>query len=243
MGRTVVVGDVHGCAAELDELFDRIAVARDDRVVMVGDLVMRGPQPREVLALVRQVGGLSVRGNHEWRLLQWRQLRTTGRRRKRVSNSDDRILRSKSLARTAASFSDEDWHQLETMPLHIALPQHDLLVVHAGLVPGRPLESQDERALMYMRCLDANGEALEARNSGVLWGTRYVGPPHVTFGHNAQSEPQLHDWATGRDTGCVYGGKLTALVLEEDELVPRALAGRRNHLVTVDARETYVAIR
>ena len=50
----------------------------------------------------------------------------------------------------------------------------------------------------------------------------YEGPPHVVFGHNAQSEPQIHAWATGIDTGVVYGEKLTAMVLEKRQPVPPA---------------------
>jgi hypothetical protein len=72
-----------------------------------------------------------------------------------------------------------------------------------------------------MRTLDGKGRWSSDADAGVLWGARYEGPPHVVFGHNARPEPQLHPWATGLDTGCVYGGKLTALVLDEGERVPR----------------------
>jgi hypothetical protein len=73
----------------------------------------------------------------------------------------------------------------------------------------------------------------------VLWGTRYAGPPQIIFGHNAAPGLQLHPWATGLDTGCVYGGRLTALVLGFRQRVPRSIAARRSLLVSVAARRVW----
>jgi len=66
------------------------------------------------------------------------------------------------------------------------------------------------------------GEIIE-KDGIVLWGRRYTGPPHVVFGHNAQLEPQLHPWATGIDTGVVYGERLTALVPRGARVLAAAL--------------------
>ena len=73
----------------------------------------------------------------------------------------------------------------------------------------------------------------------VLWGERYTGPPHVVFGHNALPAPQIHRWATGLDTGAVYGGRLTAMVLLPREKPPPA-GERASVLVSVPARRAYV---
>jgi hypothetical protein len=61
-----------------------------------------------------------------------------------------------------------------------------------------------------------------AGRRGALWATHYEGPPHVVFGHSRTStEPQLHPWATGIDTGCVYGGQASRrVVLDEGEPMP-----------------------
>ncbi|HZO15388.1 MAG TPA: metallophosphoesterase, partial [Polyangiaceae bacterium] len=97
MSRTIVVGDVHACARELGDLCKHLSVTPDDRLFFVGDLIMRGPDPAGVMELVRALGARSVRGNHEERLLRWRE-----------SPSDNQAL-----ARTAKALSDEDWRFLE----------------------------------------------------------------------------------------------------------------------------------
>jgi hypothetical protein len=109
--------------------------------------------------------------------------------------------------------------------------------VHAGVVPGVPVHRQDTRWLMYKRSVGPSHEAIEHRGR-VLWGERYVGPPHVVFGHNAMIDVQIHPWATGIDTGCVYGGRLTAMVLRKGESPPPP-EHRRSVLVSVPARKKY----
>ena len=110
-------------------------------------------------------------------------------------------------------------------------------VVHAGLVPGVPIERQDPRTLMYVRCLGPKCEPIEDR-TGRLWGERYLGPPHVVFGHNAIEGLQLHPHATGLDTGAVYGHELSALVLGDGQAPPPP-GERRQAIVSVRARRAY----
>src|SRR5688500_18400568 len=71
MGRTVIVGDVHGCREELDALLDKVGFATGDRLIFVGDLVARGPASLGVLDIARRTGAVIVRGNHEEKLLSW----------------------------------------------------------------------------------------------------------------------------------------------------------------------------
>jgi hypothetical protein len=236
LSRTLLIGDVHGCADELRELGERVGVSESDRVWLVGDLVVRGPDPHGVMAWIRAIGARSVRGNHEARLLRWRRL-ASGELEPQ-GRSDRALLKSEWLARCAAALSDEDWAALEALPLWLRVPEHELLVVHAGLEPGLPVEEQREHVLLHCRTVDDGGRPSDLRDGGAPWGSRYQGPPHVVFGHNALEEPQLHAWATGIDTGCVYGGALTALVLEDGQAVPPP-ADRRCCLVSVKARRRY----
>ncbi|EYF07183.1 metallophosphoesterase family protein [Chondromyces apiculatus] len=228
MPRTIIVGDVHGCRDELAALLEHIGLVTSDRVVMVGDLVVRGPDPCGTLDLLREVGAISVRGNHEDRLLRWHAGKgdPRGEPLGEMSKVTARLLRKR------------DWAWLETLPYWIDLPEQGIRVVHAGVVPGLPIERQDPHTLMYVRCLGRYGEPVERRGGKQLWGEAYMGPPHLVFGHNAKPEPQLHPWATGVDTGAVYGGRLTAMVLREGEPVPPP-ASRLDVLVSVPSRRRY----
>lgn len=228
MPRTIIIGDVHGCKEELERLLEHVGFTDGERLVAVGDLVVRGPDPCGTLDLLREARALSVRGNHEDRLLRWRAGRddTRGEPLGELSKTTARALRKR------------DWAWLEALPHWIDLPEHGLRVVHAGLIPGLPIERQDPHTLMYVRSLGRYGEPVERRGGRVPWGQAYAGPPHVVFGHNAQSEPQIHPWATGIDTGAVYGGRLTAMVLCDGEPVPPP-ASRFDVLVSVPARRRY----
>ncbi len=229
MGRTLIIGNVHGCAAELDALLARLAVGEADRVVFVGDLLARGPDSRGVLAKVRALGARSVLGNHEERLLAARDARSRGEPGPRMGPAHRRVF---------DELDDDDWALLESLPLSIELPEHELRVVHAGVVPGVPFEEQDPWLLTHIRTIDAEGIPSN-RFGGTLWGADYDGGPHVVFGHNARLTPQLHPHATGIDTGCVYGGRLTAMVLEAGQKPP-PIEERASVLVNVPAQHTYV---
>lgn len=228
MARSIFIGDVHSCGAELEELLGRLAVSESDRVFFVGDLLSRGPEPARVLSLFRGVSARSVVGNHEQRLLDAHAARAAGKPMPKLSPSHWALL---------DSLGDEDWALLESLPLMISLPEHELLVVHAGIVPGVPLDQQDPWLVTHIRSIE-NGKPSE--RWGTPWGTYYEGPPHVVFGHNAQRGVQIHPFATGLDTGCVYGGALTALVLPEGSAPPPP-SDRMDALVSVKARKEYVS--
>jgi hypothetical protein len=232
VARTILIGDIHGCRRELEALLSKVGLGSGDRVVAVGDMVVRGPEPSETIALLRSVGALAVRGNHEDRLLRWRAARSR-------KDRDAEPLGSMT-KKTARALSCSDFEWLAGLPMWIDLPTHGVRVVHAGVAPGVPIEEQAPSVLMTIRCVDRDGEPV-AKRGDMLWGAFYAGPPHVVFGHNARPDPQLHPWATGIDTGCVYGGRLTAMVLKDGESPPPP-SSRGEVLVSVPAREAYVKI-
>lgn len=208
---------------------ERIQLGAEDRVVFVGDLVARGPDTAGVLRFARQMGALAVRGNHEHRMLLARQARDEGTRGPRLGPSHQRLL---------DELSDEDWAQLESLPLHLEFPEHRIVTVHAGLQPGVPLAEQQPWALMHMRSLTRHG-APSDRYASVSWAEAYDDGPHVVFGHNAQAGLQLHENATGLDTACVYGGRLSALVLDHQQEPPPPRE-RGDAIISVPSRGRYV---
>ena len=223
--RTIIVGDVHGCRLELERLLDRVRFSSGDRLVFVGDLIARGPDSRGVLDIARSTGALIVRGNHEQKLLDWR--------------DDDEIALSRTHMDVARGMRDVDWTLLETSPLWIDLPEHGARVVHAGVLPGVPIEEQHPDTLMRIRTVSVKGAKGSKKAHGVPWGARYRGGPQIVFGHNALGGLQLHSWATGLDTACVYGGRLSAMVLREGERIPYAISRRRALIVQQTAARAY----
>jgi hypothetical protein len=131
----------------------------------------------------------------------------------------------------ARELDDSDWALLSSLPLWLRLPERQAIVVHAGLLPGVALEQQDPALLMNMRTIRPDGSGSKRNDEGVLWGSLWPGPELVLFGHHASQGLQQHPHAIGLDTGCVYGGKLTACILPEQRLV------------SVPARRAYAPIR
>ncbi len=208
MSRALVIGDVHGCSEELDELL--AAVADDEReVVFVGNLVAKGPDSRGVVARARELGARSVVGNHDLKVL-----------RVAIALARGESLEASRGHRVAAqSLVPDDVAWLASLPYTIRLAEHDAIVVHAGLVPGVPLEAQSDRDLVTMRSIARDGSATSRIEEGVPWASLWEGPELVLFGHDAVRGLQEHPHAVGLDTGCVYGGRLTAMLLPERELV------------------------
>ncbi len=209
MPSTIVIGDVHGCADELEMLLRATGCSPQDQVVRVGDLVAKGPDSRGVLAIVRELGARSVRGNHDEHVLRYRRAIQAGQPPPELGPDHREVARA---------LDDQDWALLASLPLYLRLPELDAIVVHAGLLPDRPLEQQDPQLLMNMRTIRADGTG-SRRSDGVLWASLWPGPELVLFGHHAVQGLQHHPYAIGLDTGCVYGGRLTACILPEQRLV------------------------
>lgn len=219
---------MHGCRAELEDLLSKVGFGTGDKLYLVGDLVARGPESAEVISLAMRLGAVSVRGNHEERILNWRSSQQLGLATERLSEVHRRVVES---------LEDDQWQYLERTPLWFDVAEHDIRMVHAGVLPGLAIERQAKSTLLTIRSLSESGQAQE-RAGGTLWGSRYRGAPHLVFGHFARPEPQLHPDATGLDTSCVYGGELTAMVLDAGARVPPP-ADRRDVLVSVSARRAW----
>ncbi|HVW24887.1 MAG TPA: metallophosphoesterase [Polyangiaceae bacterium] len=230
MARSIFIGDVHGCARELADLLDRVGPTGGDSVYFVGDLVARGPDTPGVLRLFREVGAMGVVGNHEARLLDVRRARRAGEPTTKMGPTHEALL---------ASLPESDWALLEALPLYMKIDEHQVLLVHAGLVPGVPPERQDPWTLTHIRSLD--GGAPSAQPGNESWSADYSGPLHVIFGHDARRGLQLRAHATGLDTACVYGEQLSALVVPSGQSLPPP-GERRDLVVSTPAYAAYYGV-
>lgn len=202
--RTLIVGDVHGCADELDDLLRTAGYAMGDVLVFVGDLVAKGPDSAGVVARARELSALAVRGNHEMPLLAYHAAKLAGREAPKMKQTH---------LDAARSLLPADFAYLEALPYKLELPAVGALVVHAGFAPGVPFADQREEHMLNMRSVRADGSVTKRVDEGVPWASLWPGPEHVVFGHDAVRKLQQYPHATGLDTGCVYGGRLTALEL------------------------------
>ena len=254
VNRIVFVGDVHGCVDELTSLLERVGFnAKRDHLITTGDLIGKGPESGRTIDFVRDIGASCVRGNQEDRILLTANEMNSMLRspaRPGVDNGNEQLyfLSDSPDRALAASLSAEQISYLEGCPviLRVGFLKHlagDLVVVHAGLIPGLPLERQDPTAVMSMRSIDLHTHVpskASISEGGVHWiklwnkyqqslpaqwslfpaGDRDVQKSReshttVIYGHDAKAGLQLKQYSKGIDTGCVRGGKLTALVLSD----------------------------
>jgi len=185
-GSIYVVGDVHGSRGILERLLTELGLDDDDLVFFVGDLVRKGPDSPGVIDLVREDPRLvSVRGNNEQKVVR--------------GDKDPDWLR------------DGDREYFESLP--VAISFDDVLVVHGGIDPRRPLDDHTVEELLTMRSPHGDGY------DGPFWYDDYEGPYRVFFGHTVHDHPVEREHAVALDTGCVYGGTLTAYDYRNDRFV------------------------
>jgi hypothetical protein len=221
---TIVIGDVHGCIEELDELIRLVDPHRSHRLVFAGDLMDRGPDPAGVVRRVRELRAECVMGNHDEKHVRW------GRHQQKAAANPDyrnpmRPLSPEGLAQHAALRSD-DLEFLAALPLTIDLGD-GWFVAHAGAAPNRTFAKQKPAVLLRCRWVDESGAMISQAlrpESAKHWAQAWRGPEHIIYGHhvhdrqNIKIDRTLETTCVGIDTGCCFGGQLTAYVLETGEV-------------------------
>ncbi len=183
--RIFVVGDIQGCADELDDLLRVAAPESSRRIALVGDLVNRGPKSRAVLERAVAEDALVVLGNHEDALLAGKRSATLDAVRADLGADLPRWLQ---------------W--IRALPLYLERP--GLILVHAGIAPGKRPEQCTRAELTRIREVD-----------GRPWFDSWKGPETIVFGHWSMRGKVDLPLVKGLDTGCVYGGQLTGLFWPE----------------------------
>jgi bis(5'-nucleosyl)-tetraphosphatase (symmetrical) len=223
--RRIYVGDIQGCRRELERLLEAVQFdPAADTLEPVGDLVNRGPDSAGTLRLLRQVGAGGVLGNHDLHLLRLARKRKKARSwhtLQDVLEADDR---------------EDLLSWLQARPFVKAWD--DVLLVHGGLNPAwddpvarlsglDPLEPHpDSEFAVTVRYCTADGRRPASDEPPppppyAPWFAHWMGREARTlvFGHWARLGLVNRPGLRGLDTGCVWGGSLTAWIAEEDRLV------------------------
>jgi protein phosphatase len=230
-----IIGDVHGCADELEALLAKLGYqvswqeAQGDlgractvmppagrRAVFVGDLVDRGPRTPDVLRLVHAMvtsgAGFCVPGNHDVKLVRW-----LGGRNVQLTHGLDQSAAQ--LEQETPAFRERMKGFLDGLVSHLWLDGGRLAVAHAGIkedMIGRASGAVREFCLYGETTGETDEFGLPVRYN---WAAEYRGRPTVVYGHTPVLGAEWLNNTICIDTGCVFGGKLTALRWPERELV------------------------
>ncbi len=242
-----IIGDLHGCADELEELLKQLgyeaAIALGGpslesgpayyhpagrKAIFVGDLVDRGPRVLDCVRIVRNMvqagSGLCVPGNHDMKLLR------------KLRGKDVQIMHglAQSLAEIDAlpdsarePFCKSLAEFLDGLVSHYVLDGGKLVVAHAGLkeaMHGRGSAKVRDFALYGETTGETDDFGLPVRHN---WAAEYRGAAMVVYGHTPVPYPEWLNHTVNIDTGCVFGGKMTALRYPEKEFV--SVAAKRTY--------------
>ena len=248
--RQIIIGDIHGCLEELEALLHKTNATQADRIIFVGDLVDRGPYSagvvKKVLSMIDDGYNIVlVKGNHEDKWF---------RVYEKVTKGDIDLAKAMKEGEAIIDMQSElnpiVLERLQDLSvLYYRIPDWDISVVHAG-IPGDmrqfPMLTSDSTSrerkranlLFYTRYLSQKTGKMLAmgteKEGDPFWAEVYDGREgHIVFGHQPYDTVMHFPHATGIDTSCCFGGKLTALILEK---------GHPRQFVSVDAQRAYAAM-
>ena len=221
-----LIGDVHGCADELEELLEKLGYARDSQsvyrhpdnrqVVFVGDLGDRGPRSAAVfriaMSMTKAGAAWCVTGNHDDKLKRYLSGKKTAVTHGLQDTLDD-------LEKQPGEFKTELKSWLDGLISHYVFDGGNLVVAHAGLK-----EAMQGRASGAVRSFCLYGETTGETDEWGLperldWARDYKGSAAVVYGHTPVPKATWLNNTLNIDTGCVFGGALTALRWPEREIV------------------------
>jgi len=247
--RLIIIGDIHGCIDELNELMQALAPSIDDQLFFIGDLIDRGPDSigvvRQVVQWSKQMDVKLILGNHEEKFLRYVQHIKDG------SGIEKQMKRIDEFPQLLDALGDDELRFLQQAYHSIHLPAYNSLLIHGGLcrdiqfcLPATYLYQEDNSdinkqlsLLNKTRYLNPEGKFVsygEEKPEDIFWADDYKGQfGHIYFGHHPfmQPDPYKFTHATAIDTGCVYGGWLTAVELSDNNVHFKSVAARRIYSV------------
>lgn len=229
-----VIGDVHGCYTELAELLEKLGhgalldpqipaapAGSLPRIVFVGDIVDRGDRIMECIALVYRLCtrgyALSVVGNHDDRFLRW----LLGKQVQIRHGLEQTVREFEAMNSVDRRWWREELTQfLRGLPWAIRIDGGRAIIAHASWHAELAHNPNSEQLRTYTLYGPTTGrKTAEGYPERIDWAPGFEGPELVIFGHQVYPAPYMHDYAIGIDTGCVFGGALTALRYPTLEIV------------------------
>jgi bis(5'-nucleosyl)-tetraphosphatase (symmetrical) len=210
--RLIIYGDIHGCLDEFKALRKKIKPTKKDIEVVVGDILNKGPFSLETLRYIMKKNILCIRGNNEDKILKlYKKNITEG-----IKPWEEKIL--KNIKKKEIKF-------LKNLPYFLKFK--NITVVHGGIPLGvrlsKKLSKEEKRNITLLRCYDKDMNMLafhEKDRRYKFWSELYDGRDgFVIFGHHPFPKPKIEKFAVGIDTGCVYGGELTAIVFKKKKKI------------------------
>lgn len=202
--KILVIGDIHGCYDELQALLDKVPLSADDWIVHVGDLVDRGPKPNEVVDFFKTTpNAFSIMGNRDDKhILAYRG---------ELDYNNSRAI-TKHQMQTADNYSQMIAY-FQLLPVFMEFPS--ALVVHGYFEPNKRVEEQKRAVLLGHP--EGEEHLLQNGITPETWYKFYDGDRPIIVGHREYPFLNYKDRVFAIDTRCVYGGKLTALLLPNFE--------------------------
>lgn len=208
--RVIVYGDIHGCLEEFEQLRREIKANADDIEISVGDFLNKGPYSLNTLRYLNYHHIQSVMGNNEAKIV-----RLYHKYKKKGTAYLDTLRQSE--RKTILELEPKDISYLESLPYFIKIDK--LTIVHGGIINGMVLSDkmheQEKKLLTQLRFFNKDHEPIpyeDFENRETFWSEEYDGSQgFVVFGHHPFEKVKVDKYAIGIDTGCVYGGALTAI--------------------------------
>lgn len=201
--KRLIIGDIHGCYTELQELLDKVGLSADDEIIAIGDIVDRGPDSPNVLNFFRtHPNARSLMGNHE-------------RKHVRSFRGETKPAFSQLITRRqfGEAYYPEAVAYMETFPRFLELPE--AILVHGFFEPKVPLVEQRDAVIIGI----LKGEFYLKKHYERPWYELYDGDKPIIVGHHdylSTGEPFIYgDRVFCIDTGCCHGRALTGLVLPD----------------------------